>query len=310
MTKSIEALPPEIVALTDAGSRIEVRAHKDGGYDVIVDGAVVIHEAVPWHLDPDMIEPLRIGEYSCREIFEAPSDALDALEAFVTSHDVEPPRQWADALYRDGLVDADFSLTPRGLRALRSTAHARPPRQEEPGGLTFGVLVADASRARVFILAAPNGRRAPTLEPLTEVAQSTRPEARARASDLLSDSRPGLRREGNHGPRHAVSDRRENRRHTEDKRFASQVSDETTRLWRTHGVTRAILVASYSVLSTLRPQLTQLKDGPARWTLEELGRDLTRLSGPALHDALFAAGLLPERGRRPSLKHTPGQPAS
>lgn len=309
MNKTIKTAPPLLVGLTESGSRVEVRTHEDGGYDIVVDGTVERHEAVPWELDPDMIEPLRVGEHTCREVFDAPEEALDALKSFVASRETEPPWKWSEVLYRDGLVDANFSLTPRGLRALRGTPE-RQPFQEDLRGPTFGVLIADAARARVFVLAAPGGKRAPTLEPLTEVAQSTRPEARARASEVMSDSRPGLRREGSHGPRHAVSDRRENHRLEEDKRFASEVSDEAARLWRKHGVTQAILVASHTMLSALRPSLTRLKEGPAPWTLKELARDLTRLSGPAIHDALFTAGLLPERGRQPARKRTPGQPAS
>lgn len=297
------ATPPEFLGVTDAGTRVEVRACEDGGFDLIVDGRLERHETLPWHLDPDMIEPFQIAEYTCRELFAAPPEAAQALAAFVRAPESEPPWQWARVLLEDGLVDANFSLRPRGRRRLAGG----PPRLEEgPGYLTFGVLAADGARARVFVLRISDGEHVPTLAPLVEVAQATNPDRRAKDSELFAESRPGLRREGPGVPQHGVDDRREGHRRDTERRFAAQAVDEAERAFREHGVTRVALVASPAMLGVLRQVMRN--DAHQPWTVRELARDLSRLSGPALHDALADNGLLPPRGRMPPTRATPGLP--
>jgi protein required for attachment to host cells len=297
--------PPLFKGLDQVGSRIEVRPCDDGGYDVVADGSIEIHETVPWHLDPDMIEPIQIHEHECREICEAPPEALRALGEFLKTPRATPSWQWARALYEDGVIDDRFGLTPRGHRLLGKSA-PRALGSEAP--VRFGVLAADAARARVFVLQAESGEHAPTTAPLVEISETTHPDRRARDSEQFSDTRPGLQSEGPHGPRHAVSDRREGHRRDAEKRFAAQIVKEALRVWRAHGATRLILVASGPMLGALRVALGRVHSGPS--TILELARDLTRLAAPALHDALANEGLLPPRGRLPLRRPQPGLPAS
>jgi protein required for attachment to host cells len=296
------ATPPEFRGVTDAGTRVEIRACEDGGYDLVVDGRLERHETVPWHLDPDMIEPIQIGEYACREIFAAPPAAVEALAAFMRAPGSEPPWPWARALLEDGLVDSNFSLRPRGRRRLSGGA---PQPAEHPAYLTFGVLAADGARARVFVLGASDGEQVPTVAPLVEVSHTTSPDRRAKDSELFADA-PGMRREGPHSPRGGMSDRREGHRRDSERRFAAQVVDEAERAFREHAVTRVVLVASPAMLGVLRPLMHH--EGHRPWTVRELARDLSRLAAPALHDALAEDGLLPPRGRLPSTRATPGVP--
>jgi hypothetical protein len=296
--------PPRVfMGIDEVGSVVEIRPREDRGYDVIVDGTVMRHEAVPWRLDPDLIEPIQIGEHACREVFEAPPEAVNELQRFLSTPGAEPPWRWARALVEDGLVDVDFALTPRGQRRL-----ARPaPRAAEAGaGITIGVIVADAARARVLVLAELGSAPAR----LVEVAAVTHPERRARDSEVLSETRPGLRREGPHGPRHGMDDHRDRHRRAVDREFARLAVDEAVRNWRAHGATRVIVAASPAMLGLLRPAIARSNGGQKPFGVLELARDLTRLSPPALHDALAEAGLLPPRGR-PSVPSPPiGAPAS
>ncbi len=297
------AMPPDFKGLTDAGAQVEVRASEEGGYDLIVDGRVESHESVPWYLDPDQIPPHRIGRYLCREIFDAPAEAVQALSAFLVTPEAEPPWIWSRALFEDGLIDDNFGLTPRGQRRLGKGA---PRPVEATGGLTFGILTADAARARMFVLRTTEGDGAPTLAPLVEVAQTTSPEQRARDNELLSDTRPGLRREGPHGPRHGVSDHREGHREDAERRFAAQLVDEAEQIWRANNATRVMIIASPAMLGALRAAMKS--SHPRPWTVSELARDLTRLTAPALHDVLAGDGVLPPRGRRSPLRPMPGRP--
>ncbi len=297
--------PPEYRGRTEAGSVVAVRASVDGGYDLVVDGTIEKHERVPWHLDPDMIEPVQLGEHTCWEFASSPRDAMEALREFVDTPDAEPPWNFARVLFEDGLIDQNFGLTPRGYRLLGKTT----PRAVGPeAAVTFGVLVANATRARVFLLDAPEGEYAPTLTQLVEVSQSTRPEQRAKDSEVFSDSRPGARLDGPHGSGHGVSDRRDGARRMAEQRFADQVVEEALRIFDDAGVTRVVFVAGPSMLGLLRPAVARKQAGQTQWRVSELPRELSRLSPSALHDALAAAGHLPARSRRPGPYAVPGLP--
>jgi protein required for attachment to host cells len=295
--QSMSSPPPLFRGITEAGASVELRSRGDSFYDVLVDGAVVRHEEVPWHLDPDRVEPIQIGEYICREVFGAPDAAVTALVAFVAEPQSEPPRAWARALYEDGLIDRDFGLTARGRRLLSRAPAA--------GSAQLGIIVADAARARILVLRTTHGELAPTLSPLIEVAQLTAPVLRTRDRDAYSDTRPGLSRASPGGPAHAFSDRREGHRRSDTRHFAQQLLVEAERAWRRFHVERIVVVASPVMLGILRPLLSH----PAGLPRSELARDLTQLTLPALHDALAAAGMIPARRRRPPLLTLPGAPS-
>jgi len=286
--------PPRYRGRTEAGARVEIRAADDGGYDLIVDDAVAEHQQVPWHLDPDQAGASQIGPHRCDEVFDAPDEAVDALRRWLAAPAAEPPWDWARELVEDGLVDTDFGLTPRGERRLRAA-----PAEHAAARSSFCVLLADAARARVLTLDSPGGELEPTLAPLTEVIDLTSPARRGRDSELLSDTRPGLRREGGHGPRHAVSDHREGKRDDADRHFAELAADEASRIWHRRPFCTVVVVAPPRMLGVLRPLIAQHNSGPSPYDVRELDRDLTRLATPAVHDALAARALLPPRGRRP-----------
>jgi protein required for attachment to host cells len=175
--------------------------------------------------------------------------------------------------------------------------------------MAIGVLAADGARARPLVLRTDDPH-APSIEPLVEVSESTRPESRTRDHRLFTDTRPGTRQggEGAQGSRHGVSDHREGHKRAAEQRFATEIVQEAERVWREHDVSRVVVVASPPMLGVLRPALERRKAGPQRWSLRELARDLTKLAPPAIHDALAADGLLPQRGRLPSRMSLPGRP--
>lgn len=288
---------------TEANALIELRAAADGGYDIFLDRKLVRHETVPWHLDPDTIEPVLIDERYCTEVFDAPDQAVAALEAFLKHSGTEPPWQWGRALIEDGLIDADFALTPRGQRRVARAALPEV-KTATPRRSNFCVIVANAARARILTLESPAGEHEPTRAHLVEVADLSNPEQRARDSELFSDTRPGLRREGGHGPRHGVSDRRNSHRDETSRRFAEKIIEEAAQIWRAYHTCRVLVVASPAMLGFMRPVIADQTKGQNPYDIRELGRDLTRMAPAALHDALAEAVLLPPRAR---LRH-PGPP--
>jgi protein required for attachment to host cells len=288
--------PPLYRGRTDAGNLVEVRPAADGRHEVVVDGAILRHEAVPWHLEPDLHDPAQIGGLTCHEVFTAPDEAVRALAAHLATPGSAPPWRHARALFEDGLVGVDFTLTPRGQRRLARRPGAAAA--EEGVRTAFCVLVADAARARVLTLETDTGPLAPTLAPLVEVAAITNPERRARDSDVLGDSRPGVRREAPGTPGHGLDDQRDRRRREVDRVFANHAVDEAARVWKRYRACRVVVVASPAMLGELRKVLPKKNHTPTPYDVSELSRDLSRLAPPALHDALAGAGLLPARGRR------------
>jgi hypothetical protein len=102
---------------SEAGSIIEVRSERSGGLAVEVDGAVVQRldaEQVPIARRRPAV--FRLDGVELRETFDADPDALRALNDFLSSGGT-PPWQHTAALLADGLIDVNFSLTPRGRRA-------------------------------------------------------------------------------------------------------------------------------------------------------------------------------------------------
>jgi protein required for attachment to host cells len=139
--------------------------------------------------------------------------------------------------------------------------------------------------------------REPTLSPLVEAADLANADRRARDSEVLSDTRPGLRREGPASPRHGVDDRRDHRKRVVDRRFADLVAQTAARAWSKLPGCKIVVAASPTMLGALRQALVKHTRGPTQHEIRELARELARLSAPALHDALADAGTLPPRGR-------------
>ncbi len=301
---SAGAPPPLFEGVTESGAQVMVYPRADGRVELVVGGSVERTLPGPFSLSTATSERVRLDEHVCREVFRSTPEALSALALFRDQASDEPPWRFARELYSDGLVDPQFGITDRGLRALRE--EAKPPSPEEA---VFGVLAADGARARLFVMGGPHTTRSPTASPLVEVFRAVRPELRARDWESHEGERPSMRHEGAGAGSHTITNRGERRREVELERFASQVALEAVRSWRTERVVRAIVVASPPMLGLLRPALEHADHGPRPWAMVELDRDLSQLTPPALHDALAAEGLLPPRGRLAPLVPAPGQPA-
>jgi hypothetical protein len=99
------------------GSIVEIRGRADD-LRVHVDGALI--ERVAAEKDFAGREPVvsfRVNDNEYGEIFEASSEALQALAEFLDRGE-SPPWEHASELLADGLIDGHFALTPRGRRAL------------------------------------------------------------------------------------------------------------------------------------------------------------------------------------------------
>jgi|RhiMethySRZTD1v2_1073278.scaffolds.fasta_scaffold00164_59 protein required for attachment to host cells len=155
------------------------------------------------------------------------------------------------------------------------------------------IVAADATRARLFTfeeMIAPNGVKT---QELREERTLVDPARRRRASELFSDSRPGLDRAPS-GRGFALDDHRDAARRRMDRDFAADIAEAIVEQTRAHGHTKLIVAASPRMLGFLR-QLAPLAGHPI--DLCEIDRDFARLSQSQLHDHLADRGLLPPRER-------------
>jgi hypothetical protein len=271
---------------------IDVVATSDGGYDVFVGDHRAEHHAEPWELEHARGEPFLLGERRCPESFRASDAAVAALRGYLSAPGASPPWRWAWELFQDGLIDADFGLTARGQRRLSTEPLSLGGEPEH-----YCVIVANAGRARVFSLAR-FGESDEALTELLQVFEMNNPEARRTPHDQFSDSRPGLQQAGGDGPAHGVSDRRDHHRAEADRRFFAAVVAEAAGVWRQRPRVKLVIAGGPPVIGALRPLIEREKRQNPAMTVVEVSSDLTRLAGPALHDALARAGVIPPRQRR------------
>jgi len=158
------------------------------------------------------------------------------------------------------------------------------------------IAIVDASRARLFTFERTSGVDG-IHEQLIEQHDLVDPARRLRPSDLFSDARPGTGWTA--GLSYGFDDRRDAQLEQMDASFARDVVTEITNLIRSSGARRLILCASPNMLGQLRQVGSELRrDG---LVLDELPRDLVRLTTPDLRDRLAAYSLLPQLPTRHGL---------
>jgi protein required for attachment to host cells len=169
------------------------------------------------------------------------------------------------------------------------------PRFEDAGPVAMrtGIVTADATRARLYTFDELTAAVDEPTQELRERVTLVDPARRRRASELFSDTRPGLDRAPS-GRGFAVDDRRDAALRRMDREFAGDIAQACVELMRSHRVSRLIVAASPRMLGFLR-ELGPL--AAADVELCEIDRDLVHLSNAQLHDYLANRDLLPARER-------------
>jgi len=163
----------------------------------------------------------------------------------------------------------------------------------EPLMMRTVIVAVDATRARLFTFEELATVVDGSTQKLRERTTLVDPGRRLRASELFSDSRPGLDRAPS-GRGFAVDDRRDAGLQRMDRNFAVDIAVACGELIRAHGCDRLIVAASPRMLGFLREL-----GGFARLGVElcEIDRNLAHLSSVQLHDYLAQRDLLPARER-------------
>jgi protein required for attachment to host cells len=165
----------------------------------------------------------------------------------------------------------------------------------------LAIVIADAARARLFTWKRESADApAPILH---ERADLISLERRTPHDQLWTDARPrGNPGPGGHGD--PVDDHRDAHLAEVDRRFAAEVLAKLRVLADLTACRRVALVASPRFLGHLRDQAEVLTRHGL--IVQEVARDLTRESGPALRRHLGALGVLPELGPDPGIARSLG----
>ena len=150
------------------------------------------------------------------------------------------------------------------------------------------IAVVDASRARLFTYersAEVEGVK----ERMIEERDLVNPARRLRPSQLFSESRPPSARTGD--LQYTIDDHRDAHIEALDAAFSRAIVGELRELVRASHPTRVILCASPNMLGELRQAGRALpREGVE---IDELARDLVKLTPPQLRAHLESYGLLP-----------------
>jgi protein required for attachment to host cells len=155
------------------------------------------------------------------------------------------------------------------------------------------IALIDAARARLFQFVRssdPEGLR----DQLTEVNDLVDPTRRLRPSEVFSDTGANT----NHVSRHVFGfdDHRDDHMARFDTEFVRSIAGEIERL--VAGADRLIICSSPRMLGRLR-ELVKERPG---LRIDELPRNLSKLTPSQLRDQLAAYGLLPPPAPRPTLQ--------
>ena len=152
------------------------------------------------------------------------------------------------------------------------------------------IAVVDAARARLFTLER-SAEAGGLQEHFEERRDLVNPQRRLRPSELFSESRPGSSRIG--GRQFAFDDHRDDHIEALDAEFARAVANEMVSLLRQTHANRLIVCASPHMLGELRRAHGELRH--AGLAVEEIPRDLVKLTPAELREQLESYGVLPPR---------------
>ena len=157
------------------------------------------------------------------------------------------------------------------------------------------VVVAGASRARLFLLQESDAPRATTR--LVERGSLSNPSLRSRGRSVTGRPRTETNTNREAGPMHPMGAQRA-RHHIElERRFSTGIAHKAAGLAKSWAAGTILLVADPRMLGFLRETVRGALRPAIR--VKELAKDYSRLTAPRLRERLAQDGVIPEtRGSR------------
>ena len=158
------------------------------------------------------------------------------------------------------------------------------------------IAIVDAAHARLYTY---DDRDPDPTHQLREVKDLVNPGRRLRPSEMFSETRPSMGqapgRNTSGEPGSAKDDHRDDHIEMMDQKFAKEIIGEINQIITTERYGHLIVVASPKMLGELR-KANGVLDRPGV-TIDEIARDLTKLTSSQLHDHLAQLNLIPPRER-------------
>lgn len=154
------------------------------------------------------------------------------------------------------------------------------------------IAIIDAAHARLFTFERSNDPSG-VHEEFAERRDLVNLGRRKRPSEKFSDSRPGSTRTG--GLQYTFDDHRDANVEAHDAGFARTIVKELGELIKAEGAQRLIVCASPRMLGEVREVRDELHNDTL--VIDEVPRDLVRLTPAQLRERLTEYGLLPPRER-------------
>jgi protein required for attachment to host cells len=156
------------------------------------------------------------------------------------------------------------------------------------------IAVVDASRARLFTYERTSDAEGIS-EHLVEQRDLVNPARRLRPVELFSESRPSMNRTGS--LQYAIDDHRDAHIEQLDTEFSRLIVGQLLELVRSNHSSKLIVCASPNMLGEMRSVGAELRRQDL--VIDELPRNLVKLTTSELRERLAKYGFLPERPARP-----------
>lgn len=154
------------------------------------------------------------------------------------------------------------------------------------------VVLVDGAHARFLSLGTSEADATEGGPNLVEVSDLINPEGAMSGGELWSENKTG-RGTGGGGQAHGYDDHRENHEEEYRKRFAKEVARGAVDLIQKQKADHITVAAQSRMLATVKAELTSLLPGGVR--LQEVAKDISKLSASQVHEYLSKENLIPAR---------------
>lgn len=151
------------------------------------------------------------------------------------------------------------------------------------------IAIVDAASARLYTYEADNDS-----QQFVEQMDLVNAGRRGKDADLFSDTSPGTRN-AESGIRGTTDDHRDAHRGEMDSKFATHVIGEVEGLAKERGLAHIVFVTTPKMLGVLRPHFEMVRKHG--FIVDELERDLSRMTAPQIHDHLAQLAVIEPRRR-------------
>ncbi|MGE0402563.1 MAG: host attachment protein [Kofleriaceae bacterium] len=150
------------------------------------------------------------------------------------------------------------------------------------------IAIVDAARARLYTY-----QHDADSQEFVEALDLVSAGRRAKDGDYFTEASPGTRNVV--GTRHGVDDHRNAHRDEMDSKFAAHVTSELERMANERGLKHVVFVTTPRMLGVVRPHLETLRKHG--FLVDELERDLSKLTAPQIQDHLAQLDVIEPRRR-------------